>query len=85
MIELYTTRNCNYCNRAKNILDSLKVSYKSYTVGEDISRDYIVERFPEAKSYPIVLINGEYIGGYTQLEMRVMEERENLGRVYLTE
>jgi len=85
MIELYTNRNCNYCIKAKNILDSLKVQYKSYVVGEEISRDYILEKFPNAKSYPIVLINGEYIGGYTQLEMRIMEDRENVGRVYLTE
>jgi glutaredoxin len=85
MIELYTTDNCNYCNKAKNILNSLKVQFKTYSVGKDVSRDFIVEKFPNAKSYPVVVINGEFVGGYNELEMRVYEERNNFGKTLLVE
>jgi glutaredoxin len=85
MIELYTTENCNYCTKAKNVLNSLKVEYKSYTVGKEVSRDFIMGKFPNAKSYPVVVVNGEYIGGYNELEMRVYEDRNNFGKTLLVE
>jgi hypothetical protein len=44
-----------------------------------------VDKFPFAKSYPIVIINGKFIGGYTELEQRIFEERENIGKTLLTE
>ena len=71
MIELYTKQNCPYCVKAKNVLNSLNVQYSNYVVEQDISRDSILEMFPLARSYPIVVVNGEFIGGYTELEMRV--------------
>ena len=83
MIELYTKQNCPYCVKAKNVLNSLNVQYSNYVVEQDISRDSILEMFPLARSYPIVVVNGEFIGGYTELEMRVFEERENFGKQFL--
>jgi glutaredoxin len=85
MIELYTKSDCTFCTKAKNILESLNVNYTNYLVGKDVTRDYILQKFPEARSYPIVVINGEFIGGYTQLEMRIMENRQDINRMFLTE
>lgn len=83
MIELYTTENCSYCTKAKNILTTLKLEYKNYTFGRDFSREYLLEKFPSARSYPVVVVDGEYIGGYTELEMRIMEQRQNFGKTLL--
>jgi glutaredoxin len=39
--------------------------------------------YPGVKTLPVVVINGEYIGGYLQLEQRLTEERENIGKTFL--
>lgn len=85
MIEIYSKDNCSFCIKAKNILNSMKLSYRDYVVERDVSREYILEKFPNARSYPIVVVNGEFIGGYLELEMRVFEQRENFGKQLLVE
>ena len=35
---------------------------------EDYSRDQFFEIFPTAKTFPQIIINGEKIGGYHELE-----------------
>ena len=35
---------------------------------EDYSRDQFFEIFPAAKTFPQIIINGEKIGGYHELE-----------------
>jgi len=43
-----------------------KLDYDSYVVGQDISRETMVKRYPLAKGYPYVIIDGEPIGGLHQ-------------------
>jgi glutaredoxin len=85
MIEIYTKSGCASCDKAKTILNSLNVNYKTYVVEQDLTREELMDKFPFAKSYPIVIINGKFIGGYTELEQRIFEERENIGKTLLTE
>jgi glutaredoxin len=54
MITVYTTKNCPQCDTVKRILESRKISFDSFLVGVDISRDEIVEQFPTSKSFPII-------------------------------
>ena len=37
-------------------------------LNEDYSRDQFFEIFPTAKTFPQIIINGEKIGGYHELE-----------------
>jgi glutaredoxin len=83
MIDLYTKNGCNNCVKAKNVLNSLKVEYRNFTVGIDVSREYVLEKFPNARSYPIVIINGEFVGGYSELETKIVEHKENVGKLFL--
>lgn len=85
MIEIYTKHNCNYCVKAKNILKSLNVPYNEFVVEVDVSRDYILNRFPNARSYPVIVINNEFIGGLTEFEGHVLEHRQNIGKLFLAE
>lgn len=85
MIEIYTKSGCAHCEKAKTILNSVKADYTTFTVDVDLTREEVVNRFPFAKSYPIVVINGEFVGGYEQLEQRIFEQRENIGKTLLVE
>jgi hypothetical protein len=46
-------------------------------LNEDFTREGILERFPHAKSYPIVVVDGFHIGGYTQLAEKINTESQD--------
>lgn len=71
MIEVYTKENCVYCVNAKMLLESKKLEFKEIRIGHDITRDEFFEKFPDARTVPQIIFEGEAIGGYDQLKQRV--------------
>lgn len=67
IIEVYSKDNCPYCVEAKRLLTSLNLAFEEKKVGVDVTREELLERVPNAKTVPQIIINGECIGGYTQL------------------
>ena len=71
-IELYIrNRNqpvCRYCENAKQYLaNRTDVETVIYEVGVDLTRDELLEKFPEVQTYPVVVVDGKWIGGYTDM------------------
>lgn len=77
--EIYTKTNCPYCFKAKDLFDNQNVSYVEYIIGareggsilgnnqQYVSREQLLERAPQAKTVPQIWLEGNYIGGYTEL------------------
>ena len=40
----------------------------------DFTREQMFEKFPSARTFPQITINGELIGGYTEFEAKVRQE-----------
>ena len=40
----------------------------------NFTREQLLETYPNAKSYPVIVIDGFHIGGYTQLANKLNEE-----------
>ena len=72
-IVVYTKDNCIWCSRAKALLLSKTIPFKSVHMPTDISRDELLMLFPEARTMPIVTIDGVWIGGYDALEAKLKE------------
>jgi glutaredoxin len=85
MITLYTKPDCAFCTKAKQLLGSLGLSYEEKVLGRDFTRGDLLESFPNAKTYPIVVVNGEFRDGYERLEREIIEQRQNYGKTFLTE
>ena len=71
MIEIYSKPNCKFCVAAKALLNSKNIEFQEKTLDIDFSRDDIIAEFPLAKTFPVVVIDGKYIGGYEQLKTRI--------------
>jgi len=70
--ELYGTAWCGYCRRAKSLLTARGIEYREFTVGEDITHEALSERIGKpAQTVPQIFIDGEYVGGYTELAARL--------------
>jgi len=66
-VEVYTKEDCPYCQMARIALWDKQIPYSEQKLGKHFSREQILEKFPEAKTFPIIVLDGMYIGGYTQL------------------
>ena len=67
-IEIYTTKVCPYCVRAKSLLDRKGASYTEIDVSEDADlRLKMTERAGGRRTVPQIFINGQSIGGSDDL------------------
>jgi len=52
----------------------MNISFNEQMLNKDFTRETLLEKFPHAKTYPLVVIDGFHIGGYSQLEEKINEE-----------
>ena len=73
-VTVWSKPDCPYCVKSKNILRNFNIPYEELTLNKDFTREQLLEMYPTAKSFPVVVIDGFNIGGYTQLEKKLNEE-----------
>jgi glutaredoxin 3 len=66
-IQMYTTRWCGYCVRAKVLLDTKGVPYEEISLDDDPGFRERLEALTGGWTVPQILIDGRPIGGYTEL------------------
>jgi glutaredoxin 3 len=66
-IQVYTTRWCACCVRAKALLDSRGLDYEEISLDNDPSFRQRLLDLTGAWTVPQILIDGHPIGGYTEL------------------
>lgn len=79
MIEVYGREDCGYCTEAKRVLEEHQIPFTYYTVGEDVSVGSLTARFPGVRTVPVVVVNGNWIGGYTELKEHIEETKSDYG------
>ncbi len=67
-VTIYTTNTCPYCIRAEALLEARGVPFEKVDVSGDYeARAALVERANGRRTVPVVFIDEEPIGGYTEL------------------
>jgi len=66
-IQMYTTRWCGYCVRAKTLLDSKRLDYEEIQLDDDPGFRQRLQEATGGWTVPQILIDGKPIGGYTEL------------------
>lgn len=70
-VEVYTKDSCPYCNKAKQLLNQMSIPFSEQKLNVHFTREILLERYPNAKTFPVVVVDGFHIGGYTQLVEKV--------------
>ncbi len=79
-VEIYTTKTCPYCVRAKNLLNAKDVDFKEIDVtGDDAGREALLKRSGGMRTVPQIFINGQHIGGCDNLYE--LEEKGELSQL----
>ncbi len=64
--EIYSKNNCVFCDKAKMRL--AKYNPQIFMLDRDFTREEFFKKFPNARTFPQIIINNEHIGTYNQLE-----------------
>ena len=77
--EIYSKPDCPYCVKAKALLTEKGIAYHEYIISSGLgekkaadNQQYVtkadlLEKYPAAKTVPQIWLDGEHIGGYTEL------------------
>ena len=67
VVQMYTTRWCGYCVRAKALLESREIEFEEISLDDDpVFRQRLLE-LTGGWTVPQIVIDGRPIGGYTEL------------------
>ncbi len=66
-IEMYTTRWCGYCVRAKALLEGRGIPYEEISLDDDPAFRQTVQEKTGGWTVPQILVDGTPIGGYVEL------------------
>lgn len=71
-IEIYSKSQCPFCDYAKQKAESLKgygiAEYAVFELGKDFNREELLEKFPLARTFPQIKVDGVSIGGWDQFK-----------------
>jgi glutaredoxin 3 len=66
-VQIYSTRWCGYCVRAKALLDARGIEYEDVSLDDDPAFRQKLFDLTGGWTVPQILVNGSPIGGYTEL------------------
>jgi glutaredoxin 3 len=66
-ITVYTTDHCSLCTSAKTLLERRGIQYQEVNLARDPDGREELQRITGMLSFPQIVIDGESIGGFTEL------------------
>jgi glutaredoxin 3 len=66
-IQVYTTRWCGYCVRAKALLQSRGIEFEEISLDDDPHFRSTLHELTGGWTVPQIVVDGRPIGGYTEL------------------
>ena len=67
---IYSKNFCPYCDMAKKLLDEKQIPFQEINISTSANPDQILSEIKELtaqRTFPQIVLNGQYIGGYTDL------------------
>tara|TARA_R100000152_G_C6776121_1_gene205043 strand:- start:495 stop:722 length:228 start_codon:yes stop_codon:yes gene_type:complete len=66
-VVIYGKEHCPFCERAKMVCEQRGFDYEYYQMGKDFQLDLMLTKFPHAKTFPQIIVDGTHVGGYTDM------------------
>jgi len=65
---VWSKYNCPYCDQAKALLTQKGIRYEERKIGDGYSKEDLLEAVPNARTVPQIFLDGNLIGGFTELK-----------------
>ena len=71
---VWSNTNCSFCEQAKNLLTLKGYEYEERNLSSgNWSKEQLLEVAPNARTVPQIFIDGNHIGGFTELRQYLQE------------
>lgn len=68
---IWSKENCTFCDQAKALLTQQGIEWEERRIGSGWTKEDLLAAVPQARSVPQIFLDGEYVGGYTELKRRL--------------
>ena len=68
---VWSKNACPYCDQAKNLLTSKGIPFEERKIGDGYTKEDLLEAVPDARSVPQIFLDGELVGGFTELKAKL--------------
>ena len=75
---VWSKYHCPYCDQAKAFLTQKGIKFEEKKIGDGYTREELLEAVPTARTLPQIVINGNVIGGFTELK-KLFEQWDGQG------
>tara|TARA_X000001316_G_C922403_1_gene37697 strand:- start:2648 stop:2872 length:225 start_codon:yes stop_codon:yes gene_type:complete len=65
---IYSKPNCPACTKAKALAERKGHEVEYLSFGKNFDAGVMLREFPNARTFPQIIVDGEKIGGYVELE-----------------
>ena len=59
---------CPFCDQAKALLEQKGIEFEEKKIGGGYTKEQLLEAVPNARTVPQIFLDGELIGGFTELK-----------------
>ncbi len=75
-VKVFSTASCPFCTKAKQLLDKWNIPYEEAMIDSDqAARSEFATATNNARTVPQIIIDGECIGGFTELTELHMDDK----------
>lgn len=65
---VWSKYHCPYCDQAKALLKMKGIEFEEKKIGDGYTKEDLLEAVPTARTVPQIFLDGELIGGFTELK-----------------
>jgi len=81
MIHIWGKPACPSCTKAKALCEQRGYQFEYLEMGKDFDREAVLTEFPEARTFPQIVVGGQKVGGYEQF-VKYIEDTNYTGTGY---
>jgi glutaredoxin len=70
---VWSKYHCPYCDQAKALLTQKGIEFEERKIGDGYTKEDLLEAVPSARTVPQIFLDGNLIGGFTELKKHLQE------------
>lgn len=67
-VVIWSRNNCTFCDQAKLLLGQREIKFEEKKIGDGYTKEELLEEIPTARTVPQIIIDGNVIGGFRELQ-----------------
>lgn len=71
---VWSKDHCPYCVQAKALLNQKNIQFEERKIGDGWTKEQLLEAVPDARTVPQIFLDGELVGGFTELRAKFLAE-----------